>query len=81
VELKPDAPSRSVTEVTQGDYVQTRHGWERIVHNSVTGAKLPTKWIIITTNGEYDMWGILKYAKAEDFQVSPEARTPGTMAG
>lgn len=68
--LRPDAPSRSVTEVGRGDYVKVGSRWERIESNSAAGApRTPRDWTVQTEGGTYGMYGINRYAKAEDLET------------
>lgn len=64
------APSRSVTDVGPGDYVKIGSHWERIRSNSAHGAEqTPRSWTVTTEGGgSYGMYGINRYAKAEDMR-------------
>lgn len=68
--LKSNAPSRSCTDVGPGDYVKIGRHWERISSNSAHGADYtPRSWTVRTEGGgEYGMYGINRYAKAEDLE-------------
>lgn len=68
--LKSQAPTRSVTDVGPGDYVKIGRRWEQIKSNSAHGAsRTPREWTVSTTNGgAYGMYGINRYAKAEDLE-------------
>jgi hypothetical protein len=68
VRRNPDAPDRSVSEVGAGDYVLIGSSWEQITYNSATGVEHPREWTIRTEQGEYDMYSIYRYAKAEDME-------------
>jgi hypothetical protein len=72
--LKDDAPSRSVTDVGQGDYVKIGGSWERIASNSAAGAShTPRDWTVTTEDGaEYGMMNIQLYAKADDLERSED---------
>lgn len=72
-ELKPDAPSRSVTDVGPGDYVKVGSQWEQIKSNSATGAsRTPREWTIVTeSERRLGMYDIRRYAKAEDITEKP----------
>lgn len=66
--LKSNAPSRSVTDVGPGDYVKIGTSWQKITSNSAHGAQYtPRSWTVRTEGGgEHGMYGINRYAKAED---------------
>jgi len=68
--LKSNAPSRSVTAVGAGDYIKIGSHWEKIASNSATGAeRTPRSWSVRTeSGGEHGMFGINRYAKAEDLE-------------
>lgn len=68
--LKSDAPSRSVNDVGRGDYVKIGSRWEKISDNSAAGAShTPRDWTVRTEDGgSYGMYGINRYAKAEDLE-------------
>lgn len=70
VRLKPGAPTRDVTQVGRGDYIQTRDGWKKIASNTAKGAeRTPRNWDVRTTDGcNYDMWQVIRYAKADDLE-------------
>jgi hypothetical protein len=70
-ELRPDAPSRSVTDVGPGDYVKIGRSWEKITSNSAHGAeRTPRDWTVRTEDGgSHGMYGINRYAKAEDLET------------
>ncbi len=68
-QLKNSAPSRDVIEVGPGDYVKIGSHWEKIRSNSAHGAaSLPRSWTVRTESGEHGMYGINRYAKAEDLE-------------
>jgi hypothetical protein len=71
----PGAKDRSVTDVGPGDYVKVAGGWEKIVANTATGATHPREWTVTTEQGEYGMFDVYRYAKAEDFFAGPPQRT------
>ena len=74
-ELKPDAPSRDVTEVGAGDYVKIGSSWHEIRSNSAYGRKLPREWTVETIDGhKVGMYGIRRYAKAEDITTEKPFR-------
>ena len=60
--LKLGAPTRDVTEVGRGDYIQTRDGWKRIVSNTAEGAeRVPRNWEVQTADeSSYDMWQVIR---------------------
>lgn len=66
--LKNDAPSRSVTDVGPGDYVKIGSQWREIKFNSAHGQqRTPKSWTVRTTDGaSHEMFGINRYAKKED---------------
>ncbi len=68
--LKSNAPSRDVTQVGPGDYVKIGSTWQKISSNSAHGAEhTPRSWTVRTTDGgEHGMFGINRYAKAEDLE-------------
>jgi len=68
--LKSNAPSRSVTDVGAGDYVKIGSSWQKIASNAAHGAAYtPRSWTVRTEGGgEYGMFGINRYAKAEDLE-------------
>jgi len=68
--LKSNAPSRSVQDVGPGDYVKIGSRWEKVVSNTATGAEhTPRSWTVRTEGGgEHGMFGINRYAKAEDLE-------------
>ena len=68
--LKSNAPSRSVTDVGPGDYVKIGSHWEKVTSNSAHGADhTPRSWTVRTEGGgEHGMYGINRYAKAEDLE-------------
>lgn len=68
--LKRDAPSRGVTDVGTGDYVKIGQRWQKIQDNSAEGAKhTPRHWTVTTEGGgSHGMYGINRYAKAEDLE-------------
>ncbi len=67
--LKSNAPSRSVTDIGPGDYVKIGSHWEQIRSNSAHGAEhTPRSWTVRTESGEHGMYGINRYAKAEDLE-------------
>jgi hypothetical protein len=68
--LKSNAPSRSVTDVGRGDYVKIGSQWQKIESNSASGAEhTPRSWTVRTEGGgEHGMFGINRYAKAEDLE-------------
>jgi hypothetical protein len=52
-----------------GDYVKIGTQWKRIGSNSATNQKHPRDWSIHTADGGlYGMFGINRYAKAEDLE-------------
>lgn len=67
---KSDAPNRSATDVGPGDFVKIGSQWKPIESNSAHGAKrIPREWTVRTTDGgTYDMFGVNRYAKAEDLE-------------
>ena len=69
-QLKQEAPSRGCTEVGEGDFVKVRGSWKRISSNTAKGAShTPRHWTIRTEDGgEYGMFNIDRYAKAEDLE-------------
>lgn len=69
-QLKNDSPSRGCTDVGKGDHVKVRGRWERITSNSAEGAShTPRNWTVTTEDGgSYSMFGIDRYAKAEDLE-------------
>ena len=69
--LKPSVSHRDVTEVGKGDYVKIRDQWKCIESNTAEGAeRAPRNWTVRTEDGgEYDMWQVGLYAKAEDFEL------------
>ena len=68
--LKDQSSSRSVTDVGPGDYVQIGSRWKKISSNSASGAShTPRSWTVTTEDGGgYGMFGINRYAKAEDLE-------------
>ncbi len=65
--------ARSVTEVGRGDYIKVGDQWKKIVSNSAAGAQsTPRNWVVRTEGGgEYSMWSINAYAKADDLNPKP----------
>lgn len=68
--LKSSAPSRSVTDVGPGDYIKIGSSWQKIASNTAHGAEhTPRSWSVRTEcGGEHGMYGIKRYAKAEDLE-------------
>lgn len=67
--LRPDAPTRKVTEIGPGDYVKVGSVWRRVEANSAHGAQhTPRDWTIRSEAGTHGMWGVNRYAKAEDLE-------------
>lgn len=68
--LKSDAPSRNVTQIGPGDYVKIGSSWRRVSSNSAQGAEhTPRSWSVTTEDGgSHGMFGINRYAKAEDLE-------------
>lgn len=68
MDLRSDALPRGVTDVGAGDFVKIGSRWKQIESNSAEGAShTPRSWTVRTTDGmTYGMWGIRRYAKAED---------------
>lgn len=71
--LKPDAPSRGVTDVGPGDFVKIGSTWKPIAENPNFGRSHPAErsgnWTVTTTDGRsHGGWGINRYAKAEDLE-------------
>lgn len=68
--LKQEAPSRGCTDVGQGDFVKIGQTWKRITSNSAAGeSHTPRHWRIRTEDGgEYGMFDVNRYAKAEDLE-------------
>ena len=67
---KYNAPIRSVTEITTGDYVKVGSHWQRVASNSAAGADhTPRNWTVQLENGaSRGPMGINWYAKAEDIE-------------
>lgn len=67
---KNNAPSRSVQEIGPGDYVKIGSHWEKVTGNTAQGAEhTPRSWTVTTEGGrEHGMYGINRYAKAEDIE-------------
>ncbi|MDB5184353.1 MAG: hypothetical protein JWN38_161 [Candidatus Saccharibacteria bacterium] len=68
--LKRDTPVRDVTQVGKGDFVKVGSQWKEIESNPAEGASCsPRDWVVRTTDGgQYGMFGIHRYAKAEDIE-------------
>jgi hypothetical protein len=68
--LKPRAPSRDVKEIGPGDYIKVGAHWEKVTSNTAQGAEqTPRSWTVKTEGGgEHGMYGINRYAKAEDLE-------------
>lgn len=68
-QLKKDAPVRSVTDIAAGDYVKIGSQWQKVTGNSAAGVDhTPRDWTVTTERGSYGMFGVNRYAKAEDFE-------------
>jgi hypothetical protein len=67
---KDDAPVRSVTEITTGDYVKVGSRWQRVASNSAAGEnRTPRDWTVQLENGaSRGPMSINRYAKAEDIE-------------
>ena len=68
--LKSGAPVRGVTDIGPGDFVKVGSRWERVTDNPAQGAPhAPRSWTVRTEGGgSYGMYGIDRYAKAEDLE-------------
>ncbi len=70
MKLKNNTPTRSVTDVGAGDYVKIGQRWTKIASNSAAGSPAtPRNWEVKTEDGgQYGMYNINLYAKAEDLE-------------
>jgi hypothetical protein len=66
--MRSGTPTRAVTDVGPGDFVQVVGSWEKILSNTAFGKRLPRDWTIVTREGMRGMFDVDRYAKAEDFE-------------
>lgn len=68
--LKAGAPDRSAMDAGPGDYVKVGEEWHRVVSNTAAGkSDVPSNWTVVTEDGKtHSMFGINRYAKAEDLE-------------
>jgi hypothetical protein len=71
MQLRSDAPTRSVHDIEGGDFIQVIGEWYQVT--TVTfglPVERPKSWSINTVGGQtFDMWQIHRYQKAEDFEL------------